>query len=277
MKKSILSVGWTFFFSFFISILIIFPSQAASIQGEITNVDSGSISGWAWNKENTNDIQKVEVHICQAGNPEPIKYIHVDADDYRDDLVSKLKDGWHGFSVSVDWSQLTGSEFKIQAYAVKDDKFYLLGDAIRYSKSSGSYSKSTKESKTSNNSSVSAANSTSKPKAAKTSSSEQTLSSYLSGNEKSLGLFTISGYCSCEECGSGLGITFSGTVPKANHTIAADLSILPLGTKVRIGNTVYTVEDIGSTIIGNRIDIYYSSHQTAVNHGIQQQEVFLVQ
>ena len=276
MKKLTLSISWMFFLSFFITTLVIFPSWAASIQGEITNVDSRSISGWAWNKENTNDIQKVEIHICQADNPDPIKYIHVDADDYRDDLVSKLKDGWHGFSVPVDWSQLSGTEFKIRAYAVKDDKFYTLGNMVYYSKSSGSYSK---ENKTSNNSSVSMidSNTPSKPTVNTVSFAERVPTSLSSGNEKSLGMFIISGYCNCEECGSGLGVTFSGVVPQANHTIAADLSILPLGTKVRIGTIIYTVEDKGSKIIGNRIDIFYNDHDTAANYGIQQQEVFLIQ
>lgn len=274
MKKLTLSTSWIFFLSFLLSIFVIFPSWAASIQGEITNVDSHSISGWAWNKENTNDIQKVEVHICQADNPDPIKYIHVDADDYRDDLVSKLKDGWHGFSVAVDWSQLTGSEFKIRAYAVKDDKFYTLGDMVYYSKSSGSYSK--------------------KPPAILLFPlmtplplpNRQLMQLALPNEFRLISLRETRNHlvyllspdnCSCAECGSGLGVTFSGVVPKARHTIAADLTILPLGTKVRIGNTVYTVEDKGSKIIGNRIDVYYDSHEAAVNHGVQEQEVFLIQ
>lgn len=72
----------------------------------------------------------------------------------------------------------------------------------------------------------------------------------------SLGIFQITGYY-------GNGKTNSGTWPKADHTIAADTTILPMGTKVFIQNTVYTVEDIGGAVKGNLIDIYYNSYEEA--------------
>ena len=72
----------------------------------------------------------------------------------------------------------------------------------------------------------------------------------------SLGIFQITGYY-------GNGKTNSGTWPKADHTIAADTTILPMGTKVFINHTVYTVEDIGSAVKGNLIDIYYNSYEEA--------------
>lgn len=93
---------------------------------------------------------------------------------------------------------------------------------------------------------------------------------------ESLGLYFTSGYCTCEICSSGESLTFSGTVPQANHTISADLTILPLNTKVIIDDIVYTVEDKGSSVVGNRIDIYYDSHEEAVAHGLKEVEVFLV-
>lgn len=77
---------------------------------------------------------------------------------------------------------------------------------------------------------------------------------YTKGN--SLGIFRITGYY-------GNGKTNSGTWPKADHTIAADTSVLPMGTKVFINHTVYTVEDIGSAVKGNLIDIYYNSYEEA--------------
>lgn len=72
----------------------------------------------------------------------------------------------------------------------------------------------------------------------------------------SLGIFRITGYY-------GNGKTNSGTWPKADHTIAADTSVLPMGTKVFINHTVYTVEDIGGAVKGNLIDIYYNSYEEA--------------
>lgn len=92
----------------------------------------------------------------------------------------------------------------------------------------------------------------------------------------SLGMFTTTGYCGCKKCSKGSGLTYSGTVPKAKHTISADLSVLPLGTKVRIGDTIYTVEDIGGGVNGHKIDIYYDTHDEALAHGLSRDEVFLV-
>lgn len=92
----------------------------------------------------------------------------------------------------------------------------------------------------------------------------------------SLGYFTTTGYCNCELCSGGWGLTYSGTVPKANHTISADINVLPIGTKVMINGIVYTVEDIGSGVSGKHIDIYYDNHADAEAHGTRSVEVFTV-
>lgn len=94
---------------------------------------------------------------------------------------------------------------------------------------------------------------------------------------KSLGIFTTSGYCNCLLCSTGENLTYSGSVPQSNHTISADLNLLPLNTKVMIHDIVYTVEDIGSSVNGNRIDIFYDTHEEALAHGIEEVEVFLVE
>lgn len=90
----------------------------------------------------------------------------------------------------------------------------------------------------------------------------------------SLGMFTTTGYCNCEKCSTGLGLTYSGTVPKARHTISADISLFPIGTQLIIDGITYTVEDIGSAVVGHHIDIYYDNHEDALSHGRQTQEVF---
>ena len=95
--------------------------------------------------------------------------------------------------------------------------------------------------------------------------------------EVSLGLFTVTGYCGCDRCSGGHNLTYSGTVPTPNHTISADISQYPIGTKLRIGDVVYTVEDKGSSVRGNVVDIFYSSHQEALDKGTYTAEVFLVQ
>lgn len=97
-------------------------------------------------------------------------------------------------------------------------------------------------------------------------------------DSSSLGEFVITGYCSCEICCEAIGdqrLTFSETKPKANHTIAADITVLPLGTQLQIDGIIYTVEDTGSSIIGNRLDIYFDTHEEATLYGRRNKEVFL--
>lgn len=96
-------------------------------------------------------------------------------------------------------------------------------------------------------------------------------------SETSLGRFTITGYCGCEQCSGGHNLTYSGAVPTPNHTISADLNYFPLGTKLKIDGIVYTVEDKGSSVNGNILDIFYGSHEEALAKGTYTAEVFLVQ
>lgn len=91
---------------------------------------------------------------------------------------------------------------------------------------------------------------------------------------QSLGNFTITGYCNCSICSGGHSLTYAGTVPKANHTISADLNLFPLGTRLIINGVVYTVEDMGSGVDGRWLDIYYDNHDQAVIHGMTTAEVF---
>ena len=88
--------------------------------------------------------------------------------------------------------------------------------------------------------------------------------------------FTITGYCSCTICCgqySG-GPTASGVMPQANHTIAVDPDVIPLGTHVIINGKEYVAEDIGGAIKGNRIDMYFNSHQEALNWGKRYYDVY---
>ena len=83
------------------------------------------------------------------------------------------------------------------------------------------------------------------------------------------------GYCNCRSCaGQWAGCaTASGTRPKENRTIAVDKRLIHLGTKVKIGDVIYTAEDTGGAIKGKRIDVYYSSHRKATSHGVKYQKI----
>lgn len=84
-----------------------------------------------------------------------------------------------------------------------------------------------------------------------------------------------------ESCGKlpshpAYGITASGKRVKSGM-IAADTSILPFGTKVWIdGMGIYTVEDTGSAIKGNCIDIYMPNLDDAIKFGRQHRQVIVL-
>ncbi len=67
---------------------------------------------------------------------------------------------------------------------------------------------------------------------------------------------------------SGHSITATGTKPKWG-TIAVDPTVIPYGTKVYIPqfDMVFTAEDCGSAIKGNKIDIFMNDSSTVYNWG----------
>ncbi len=91
-----------------------------------------------------------------------------------------------------------------------------------------------------------------------------------------LGDYTCTAYCGCSKCcGHNHGITKSGTVAKANRTIAVDTKHIPLGTKVCINGKWYVAEDTGKSIKGKRIDIFFDSHEEALQFGKQTHSVVI--
>lgn len=90
-------------------------------------------------------------------------------------------------------------------------------------------------------------------------------------------LYTITAYCPCAKCcGKSNGITASGIKAVQGVTIATDKSI-PFGTKIYIdGIGERIVQDRGGAIKGNRIDLYFDSHQEALNFGRQIKEVTIM-
>ena len=92
-----------------------------------------------------------------------------------------------------------------------------------------------------------------------------------------LGEFQVTGYCSCTICCGEKEerLTKSETVPRASHTVAADPSVIPLGTRSVIDDVVYTVEDTGKAVEGMRLDIFFDSHEEAVRYGRKEKYVYL--
>lgn len=93
-----------------------------------------------------------------------------------------------------------------------------------------------------------------------------------------LGEFMITAYCPCPKCCGEWadGITYTGSVATENSTIAVDPEVIPLGSYVEINGVSYYAEDIGHAIKGNRIDIFFQSHEDASEYGIQYHDVYLI-
>lgn len=93
-------------------------------------------------------------------------------------------------------------------------------------------------------------------------------------NSEYLGNFKLTAYCSCSKCcgkwaGGG---TASGTMPVAGRTVA--MAGVPFGTKLLISGNVYTVEDRGTPY--GHIDVYFNSHNEALNFGLQYANVYRI-
>ena len=106
----------------------------------------------------------------------------------------------------------------------------------------------------------------------------------------------VTGYCNCGKCcgwrkkwflfgepvynygtmkGSPkkVGVTASGKIA-AKGTIAADLSVYPFGTKMEIpGYGAGVVQDIGGSIKGAHIDLWFPTHADAIAWGAQKLKV----
>lgn len=77
-------------------------------------------------------------------------------------------------------------------------------------------------------------------------------------------------YCPCVKCcGKTDGITATGTKATAGRTIAVDPDVIPYGTEVIINGHTYVAEDCGGAINGNDIDVFFNTHEEALQFGRQ--------
>ena len=97
-------------------------------------------------------------------------------------------------------------------------------------------------------------------------------------------MITATAYCACSKC-CGIyadGYTADGSKATQYHTIAAPQSY-KFGTKVYMpyfkdkpNSGIFEVEDRGGAITGDKIDIYYDSHQEALKFGVRQIEMYVL-
>lgn len=118
-------------------------------------------------------------------------------------------------------------------------------------------------------------------------SSTELYSSEENNSSSELG-FSYSYYIDCTataydaSVADGIPYTASGTIARPG-VIAVDPSVIPLGTSVYIesldGWSSYgyaVAEDTGSAIVGNIVDLFYDSHQTALDFGRRPVRVYIL-
>lgn len=90
--------------------------------------------------------------------------------------------------------------------------------------------------------------------------------------------YVITAYCPCYECSEGYGKhTATGKVATEGRTVAVDPKKIPYGTKLEIeGVGVRVAEDCGGAIKGNKIDLYFDTHQEVLNFGRQTKQVTII-
>ena len=102
---------------------------------------------------------------------------------------------------------------------------------------------------------------------------------------ESIGTFRITAYCPCKKCcgkdpsDPWYGITATGTKATEGRTIAVDPKVIGYGSVVYFEGmdgleTGYVAEDCGGAIKGNEIDLYFDSHEDALDWGVRELEVF---
>lgn len=104
-----------------------------------------------------------------------------------------------------------------------------------------------------------------------------------------LGNFKLTAYCSCSLCcgkwaynrpvdENGNEIVYGAIGERLieGYSIAVDPEVIPYRSEVFINGHTYKAQDCGGAIKGNRIDVYFSSHEDALEFGVKYAEVFLV-
>lgn len=89
----------------------------------------------------------------------------------------------------------------------------------------------------------------------------------------------VTAYCACSICCGTKhakdGITASGNYPQQGITIAASRKI-PLGSRVRLNEQIFIVQDRLSRKYDNRFDVYFKRHEDARKFGKQMMNVTIM-
>ncbi len=86
------------------------------------------------------------------------------------------------------------------------------------------------------------------------------------------GWVKLTAYCPCPRCCGRYsdGIAKSGVRPAHRFTVAADVSVFPMGTILEVdGLGEVMVQDVGSAVRGLHLDVFHSTHEGALRFGVK--------
>lgn len=94
-----------------------------------------------------------------------------------------------------------------------------------------------------------------------------------------LGTYLLTAYCPCEICcgqwsNTENPVTASGNPAVEGVTIAAP-NEFAFGTELVIDGHTYVVQDRGGAITGNHLDVYFSTHEKALNFAMGYYDVYM--
>jgi 3D (Asp-Asp-Asp) domain-containing protein len=94
----------------------------------------------------------------------------------------------------------------------------------------------------------------------------------------SMGRFVLTAYCPCEECSEGYGRKCAkpNTYARSEHTVAVDPSVINLGDTLLINGKKYVAEDTGGKVTGEKIDIFFDTHEEVESFGVKHGDVTIV-
>ncbi|MCU9814434.1 MULTISPECIES: SH3 domain-containing protein [Paraclostridium] len=220
------------------------------VSGDYTEKEKGTVTATELNVRKGPSIENDK--IGSLANGTIVEVLEHENDWYKIKLDDK-KEGW----ISGDYV-LTESQAMEQA---KNTKVKAATTNTVEQKNDSAVKEEKSEEAVSNNTQNNTQNNTSN----ESSKTEETTSS----NNNSGRLMTVNA-----SAYSGHTITATGTTPKWG-TIAVDPSVIPYGTKVYIPkfDMVFTAEDCGGAIKGNKIDIFMNSESECTTFGRQNIEI----
>ncbi len=216
-----------------------FANTTTTIGGHLDSIEGNAVAGWLWDSADPEAAKTVTVNVTDKATGEIVASATKVADEHREDLKRHgYGTGNYGFHVEILWDTLPDAVYSVSLSC---------GDTL-----------------------------IEKPIIHATGEAAKSLQAQ--GNLVPLGTFKTTAYCPCYQCSEGWGRqTSSGALATANHTVAVDRRVIPIGTRLLINGQEYVAQDVGGGVRGNHIDIYFNTHAETRQHGVRNAEVYIIQ